>query len=102
MDTMPVVLRHASWSRDRGGLGWRYFVVHDKGGAWWNRFPWAKQKLKQVCCRINASICRDCPDSGNNTEVAPGSAVMFEGKAELEIAKTNSCVRDSCDKKGLN
>jgi len=46
MDAIPVVLRHASWSRDRG-LGWRYFVIHDKGGAWWNRFPWARQNQKQ-------------------------------------------------------
>jgi len=43
MDTIPVVLRHASWSRDGGGLGWRYFIIRDKGGVWWNRFPWTKQ-----------------------------------------------------------
>jgi len=49
MDKIPVVLRHASWSRDGRGLGWRYFVIRDKGGAWWNRFPWAKQiKAKRV------------------------------------------------------
>jgi len=49
MDTIPVALRHVSWSRDRGGLGRRYFVIRDKGGAWWNRFYWAKQiKAKRV------------------------------------------------------
>jgi len=26
----------------------------------------------------------------------------FEGKPELEIAKTKGCVHDGCDKKGLN
>jgi len=42
MDTMSVVVRHACWSRDTGGLGWRHFIIRDRGGAWWNRFPWAQ------------------------------------------------------------
>jgi len=27
---------------------------------------------------------------------------MFEGKPELEIAKTKGCVREGCGKEGLN
>jgi len=43
MDTTSVVLIYVPWSRDSRGVGWRCFVIHDKGGAWWNRFPWAKK-----------------------------------------------------------
>jgi len=43
MDMMLAVLRHALWSRDKGGFGWKPFVMFYKGGAWWNRFPWARQ-----------------------------------------------------------
>jgi len=49
MDMIPVVLRHAWWSRDPGGLGWRYLVIQNRGGARWNRFPWAESNIaKQV------------------------------------------------------
>ena len=34
MDTTSVVLIYAPGSRDRRGVGWRCFVIHDKGGAW--------------------------------------------------------------------
>jgi len=36
-------------------------------------------------------VCRDGPDSGNNTE-----------KAELEIEKLKGCVHEGCGKEGLN
>jgi len=26
----------------------------------------------EECCRSNATVCRDCPDSGTNTEIVPG------------------------------
>jgi len=41
MDRMLVVLRHAL------ELRW-------KGGAWWNRFPWAKQTAGKV------KVLREC------------------------------------------
>jgi len=52
--------------------------------------------------RSNAGVCRDCSDSGNNNGVVPGSEATFEGKPEIEIAKTKGCVHDGCIKKGLN
>ena len=45
MDTMLVVLRHALWSRYRGGLGWKHLVIPCRRGAWWNRFSWASEQI---------------------------------------------------------
>jgi len=64
--------------------------------------PLGKTELKRRMCRTNVILCRDCPDSGNNNEVAPGSEVAFEGEPELEIAKTQGCIHEGCGKEGLN
>jgi len=58
-------------------------------------------KFKEHSCS-NASVCRDCPDSGNNNDVVSGSEVTFKGKLELEIARTKGCVYEGCGKEGLN
>ena len=63
--------------------------------------PLGKTKFKEYR-RGNASVPRDCPDSGSNNEVVPGSEVTFEGKPELEIAKTKGCVYEGCGKEGLS
>jgi len=73
MDTTSVVLIYAPWSRDRRGVGWRCFVIRDRGGAWWNRFPWAKLNYSTECCYIDEILWRGCPDSGNNNEIVQGS-----------------------------
>ena len=49
--------------------------------------PLGRTKFKEYR-RSNASVRRDCPASGNNNDVVQGSEVTFEGKPELEIAKT--------------
>jgi len=54
MNTTSVVLIYAPWSRDRRAVGWRSFVIHDKGGAWWNRCPWAEQNLKSIAAVMQA------------------------------------------------
>jgi len=87
MDTTSVVLRHAAWSRDRGGLGWRCFVIPSKGGAWWNRFPWAKSKLKRKR--------DDCPDSENARAIVP------VGEVWTQIEKLKGCVATDW-REGLN
>jgi len=83
-------------------LGIREGLVGDVLSYVTREVPGETGSLGQTRRYTNAIVCRDCPDSGNNDEVVQGSEVTFEGKPELEIAKTRGCVHDGCDKKGLN
>ena len=90
MDKMLVVLRHAPWSRDRGGLGWKHFVILYKRGAWWNRFSWAKPNWSKA-------------QGGTDEMIQEILMQLYQfARLELGIAKLKGCVEKGCRKEGLN
>jgi len=87
MDTMLVVLRHALWSRDKGGLGWKHFVILYKGGAWWNRFPWARQ-IKENKCGRDYAVVRDLTQEIMMTQ----AQYCMKARFELVVVKPGTVV----------
>ena len=64
MDVMFVILEHTLALRQKGGSGWKHFIIRNRRGVWWNKFSWAS---KQNCQTHDSMLKQRCYDGNNWT-----------------------------------